>query len=138
MEILSYLDKHHDGIVKLWQEVFPNPPKRNEPNSVIEAKLRIHSELFLVAIENNKVIGTVMSGYDGHRGWLYYVAVSPEYRRKGVGSTLIKQAEQRLISLGCVKINLQILPDNSEVQKFYRTLGYETEQRISMGNQLYS
>ena len=70
MEVLSYSDSHHDGVVNLWQEVFPNPLKRNEPNPVINAKLRIQPELFLVAVENNKVIGTVMSGYDGHRGWL--------------------------------------------------------------------
>ena len=136
MEILSYLNSHYDGVIKLWQEVFPNPLPRNEPNSVVNAKLRVKPELFFVAVEDNEVIGTVMSGYDGHRGWLYMVAVDPEYRRKGIGSILIRQSEKALMSLGCVKINLQILPDNSEVKKFYRTLGYETEERISMGKQL--
>ena len=95
---------------------FPNPLLRNEPNSVINAKLSVQPELFFLAVQDDEVIGTAMSGYDGHRGWIYSLAVSPKHRRKGIGSALMRHAEKSLISLGCVKINLQILPVNSEVQ----------------------
>ena len=136
MEILPYSNYHHSGVVTLWQKVFPDPLSRNEPNSVINSKLSVQPELFFVAVQDNEVIGTAMSGYDGHRGWIYSLAVSPKHRRKGIGSALMKHAEERLISLVCIKINIQILPTNSKVQKFYRTLGDDTEDRISMGKQL--
>jgi hypothetical protein len=73
-----------------------------------------------------------MAGYDGHRGWLYSVAVSPVHRRVGVGSALIREAEKRLLALGCHKINLQIVLANYSVAAFYRKLGYAIEERISM------
>lgn len=79
-----------------------------------------------------------MSGYDGHRGWVYLVSVSQQHRRKGIGSALMKRAEENLKTLGCMKINLQILPENGTVQEFYRMLGYHTEDRISMGKQLHT
>jgi len=136
IEIISYSHEHHDGVVKLWQEIFPKALPRNEPNSVIKSKLSVQPELFFVAVQSGEVIGTVMSGYDGRRGWVYSVAVSQQHRRKGIGTALMKHAEESLKTLGCVKINLQILTDNSDVQEFYRILGYHIEDRISMGKQL--
>ena len=77
-----------------------------------------------------------MAGYDGHRGWLYSLAVSDPYRGNGIGSALVRQAEAALTERGCLKINLQILEDNREVEEFYQKLGYLTEPRISMGKPL--
>jgi len=92
--------------------------------------------LFFVAEAGEKVVGTIMAGYDGHRGWIYSVAVLPEYRKRGLGSQLMRHAEERLKFLGCPKINLQIMQENEAVEAFYRNLGYETEQRISMGKKI--
>jgi ribosomal protein S18 acetylase RimI-like enzyme len=78
-----------------------------------------------------------MAGYDGHRGWIYSLAVMPEYRRAGIGSRLLDHAESRLIALGCVKIKLQFLETNSQVMSFYERHGYEVDPVISMGKQIY-
>lgn len=79
------------------------------------------------------MIGSVMAGYDGHRGWLYRVAVAASHRHRGVGAVLIQEAEKRLWALGCVKINLQMRGTNQSVTAFYQSLGYMVEERISMG-----
>jgi GNAT superfamily N-acetyltransferase len=78
-----------------------------------------------------------MAGYDGHRGWIYSMAVLPDYQKKGIGSALLKYAEEKLSSLGCLKVNLQIMEGNEPVEKFYEAKGYSTENRISMGKKLY-
>ena len=77
-----------------------------------------------------------MSGFDGHRGWAYYVAVHPDYRRRGIGSAFMKKVETSLVEIWCPKLNLQIQANNAEVQSFYESLGYRVEDRISMGKRL--
>ena len=120
----------------LWQQVFPDDPPWNRAEEAVPAKLAIQPDLFLVASDGANVIGTIMAGYDGHRGWLYAVAVSESHRRAGVGSALVREAEIRLAALGCRKVNLQIRATNIQVQAFYDRLGYGTEDRISMGKRL--
>jgi ribosomal protein S18 acetylase RimI-like enzyme len=117
----------------LWEEVFPDDPPRNSAEISIASKATEHPELFLLALEGARVIGSVMAGYDGHRGWLYRVAVAKAYRHRGVGAALIHEAEQLLWALGCVKINLQVRGANQGVTAFYQSLGYVVEDRISMG-----
>ena len=92
--------------------------------------------LFWVAENGSAVAGTVMAGYDGHRGWIYSMAVHPDHRGNGIGSRLLAVAEACLLSLGCVKINLQILQHNEQVKRFYQAHGYSVEERISMGKRL--
>lgn len=92
--------------------------------------------LFVAENESGRMIGSVMCGYDGHRGWIYSLAVSPDDRRKGIGKQLMVHAEKALKARGCVKINLQIMEGNDEVESFYRNLGYITEPRISMGKRI--
>ena len=82
------------------------------------------------------MIGSILAGYDGHRGWLYSVAVHADYRRHGLGSSLVRYAEQALTALGCMKINLQITSGNDAVAGFYEALGYGVEPRISMGKKI--
>jgi ribosomal protein S18 acetylase RimI-like enzyme len=77
-----------------------------------------------------------MAGYDGHRGWMYSVAVSPSHRRQGIGSQLVSVAERALAAKGCMKINLQIMQGNESVSAFYASLGYSIEQRVSMGKRI--
>ena len=94
-------------------------------------------DLLLVAVEGDRVIGTVMGGYDGHRGWIYSMAVDESQRHRRVGSVLMGEIEKELKALGCMKVNLQVVPSNSGVVRFYERLGFSVEDRISMGKQLY-
>lgn len=128
--------KHRDQVISLWEAVFGYEADHNAPNLVIDKKLDLDDGLFFVAVDNQDVVGTVMAGYDGHRGWIYAMAVSSDYRKQGLGSKLLSFAEAKLAERGCMKINLQIMDDNEAVEKFYFSNGYQTEKRISMGKQL--
>ena len=132
-KIVAYAPAHFHGVKALWREVFPNPQPWNEPEFAIPAKLAMQPELLMVALDGDDVIGSAMAGYDGHRGWLYAIAVRESHRRRGIGSALVREAERRLQALGCAKINLQIQAANASAVMFYRHLGYEVEERISMG-----
>ena len=135
--IMPYQDAlHRAAVIELWKSVFGYDAPRNEPGLVIDKKLAHADGLLFVAARDDKVIGTVMAGYDGHRGWLYSVAVHPQHRHQGVGSALIKYAERKLADLGCVKVNLQIIAGNEAVAGFYNSLGYNIEKRVSMGRLL--
>ena len=134
--IESYRDEHFDGVRSLWEEAFPNDPPRNRAEVAIAAKLAVQPELLLVAVDDGLVVGTTMAGYDGHRGWLYTVAVRQSHRRAGIGTMLVREAERRLAQLGCAKVNLQVRAENAAVAAFYRGLGYEVEERVSMGKHL--
>jgi ribosomal protein S18 acetylase RimI-like enzyme len=128
--------QHRNPVIALWKDIFGYKDARNRPGFVIDQKISVGDDLFFVALQQERVVGTVMAGYDGHRGWIYSLAVHPEYREKGIGSELLAHAEGRLSSRGCVKINLQIVDDNKAVQRFYQANGYAVENRISMGKQL--
>lgn len=136
-EIIEYNNlKHREQVIALWKDIFGYETNRNDPGFVIDKKIVMADGLFFVAVHQNEVVGTVMAGYDGHRGWIYSVAVHPGHRQKGIASLLLSHAERQLASLGCVKINLQILRKNEDVQRFYRANGYMLEDRISMGKQI--
>ena len=120
----------------LWREAFPDDPPWNAAEVSIPAKLALQPDLFLVAVEAGVVIGSIMAGYDGHRGWLYAVSVLGAHRRRGVGEQLVRAAEAKLAALGCSKINLQVRATNSAVAAFYERLGYAVEERISMGKRV--
>ena len=122
---------------RLWARVFADDPPWNSPAVMIDDKLGVQPELLLVAIvEKDTVAGAVMAGYDGVRGWIYHLAVAPEHRRGGIATRLVRAAESGLRKLGCPKVNLQIRSGNADVVAFYRSLGYEVEQRVSMGRKL--
>lgn len=134
-----------DAVIALWLQAFPeyddtSRPHRN-PRLSIANKLGTQPELFFVAIRNDgdvdgALIGTAMAGYDGHRGWLYSVAVAPEARRHGLGTRLVRHAENALATMGCLKLNLQVLTDKAEVLAFYERLGYRTDAVVSLGKRL--
>ena len=132
MIIRKYTDNDRDGLVELWSESFPDNPPHNEPSEMIEAKLQV-DDLIFVAEDDRRIVGACMAGYDGHRGWLYSVAVLPDQRRRGIGQSLIKSAMKALREIGCIKVNLQIRASNHEVKAFYESLGFGVEERISMG-----
>jgi ribosomal protein S18 acetylase RimI-like enzyme len=103
---------------------------------MIRRKLTVQPELFLVAVVDDQVVGTVMAGFDGVRGWIHHLAVQPSHRRQGIASALMSSAEKGLEAAGCPKVNLQVRATNSEVIAFYRSLGYELEERASLGKRL--
>jgi ribosomal protein S18 acetylase RimI-like enzyme len=138
VSIIPYADRaHRDHVITLWDAVFHYDAPHNRPSTVIDKKMLAEDELFFVAVIDESVVGTVMAGYDGHRGWIYSLAVSPSVRRQGIGSSLMSAAEGALRDMGCMKINLQILAGNEEVTAFYSALGYLVEQRVSMGKQIH-
>ena len=131
-------DQDKERVIELWNKVFPITSPHNDPLTSINRKLSIKDNLFFIAeSDEKKVIGTIMAGYDGHRGWIYSLAVNPDYRKKRIGTLLLKHAEKELLKLDCPKINLQILPSNKEVISFYKKNGFSIEERISMGKKLY-
>ncbi len=136
LEIRPYVESDQVAVAALWREVFPESSAWNHPETDIQRKLAVQRELFLVAALDAEIVGTAMGGYDGHRGWIYYVVVSPRHRRQGIGTTLMTGVEERVLRLGCPKINLQVRASNHEVVEFYEQLGYKVEERVSMGKRL--
>ena len=134
--VLYANQKHRKDVIKLWRSSLGYTAEHNEAGLVIDKKLAVTDGLFFVAIADDTVIGTAMAGYDGHRGWLYSVCVDPIQRGLGIGADLVRHAEAALVSLGCVKINLQIADGNEAVSGFYERLGFELEKRVSMGKKI--
>lgn len=123
-------------VIGLWETVFPNDPPWNEPRRVVRRKMGIQRELFLVGEINERVVATVMGGYDGFRGWVYHLAVAPEFRRRGFGRRMMEVVERELLGLGCPKVNLQVRASNRDVIDFYEAIGYRIEERVSMSKHL--
>lgn len=126
-----------EEVVALWEAAGLTRPW-NDPRRDIERKLRVQPELFLVALDDQRVIGTVMAGYDGHRGWLSYLAVDTAARRLGVGRALVAEAERRLADMGCPKVQLLVRPENAAARGFYDALGYESFDTWATGKRLIS
>ena len=130
-------DRHRTGVIALWRDVFGYATAHNDPALALQRKRAVADGLLFVAEDDaGAVAGTAMAGYDGHRGWLYSVAVRPDLRGHGLGTTLVRRAEAALSALGCLKINLQLLATNEATAAFYRRLGYAAEPRVSMGRVL--
>lgn len=132
IQIRSYTDGDREQLIALWQNVFPDDPPHNAPAAMIDAKLEV-DDLIFVAVIDGRIVGACMAGYDGHRGWLYALAVLETCRGRGVGSGLVERSMRALKEKGCIKVNLQVRASNRAVESFYQSLGFETEARISMG-----
>ena len=128
--------RDHDAVIALWQMVFPDDPPWNDPAQLIATKLTVLPELFLVAHHEAALVGTLVGGFDGVRGWMYHLATAPEFRRQGVASQLVHALEEQLRALGCKKLNLQVRAENADVTAFYKSLGYAIEPRVSLGKRL--
>jgi ribosomal protein S18 acetylase RimI-like enzyme len=136
MDVVAYSADRFEGVAALWREAFPDDPPWNAAAVSIPEKTALQPDLLLIAVEGDVVVGSVMAGYDGHRGWLYSAAVLGTHRGRGIGSALVHEAERRLAALGCRKINLQVRGSNAPVVEFYRRLGYSAEERVSMGKRI--
>lgn len=135
MKIRAYQKNDESEVIALWSLCGLVVPW-NHPKADIERKLKVDPELFLVAEEDKKVIATCMGGYDGHRGWINYLAVHPDSRRKGIGKNLVFEIEERVKKSGCPKINLQVRTTNSQVIAFYKAIGFCDDHVTSLGKRL--
>lgn len=135
MKIRPYQAEDKEAVIALWSECGLLRPW-NDPYRDIERKLTVQPELFLVGIDENGVIATAMAGFDGHRGWVNYLAVAPGKRRLSLGRQLMEEAERLLKERGCPKLNLQVRTGNLEVLEFYRKLGYVQDEVVSLGKRL--
>jgi ribosomal protein S18 acetylase RimI-like enzyme len=133
--IRSYQSEDEQEVIALWFACNLVVPVNN-PQRDIARKLKVNPELFLVATLGGKVVGTCMAGYEGHRGWINYLAVSPDYRRQGIAARLMAAAEEKLKAFGCPKINLQVRKTNTQVIQFYERLGYKVDDVVGMGKRI--
>lgn len=135
MQVRWFRRPDADAVIELWRDCDLMRPW-NDPLADIERKLADSPELFLVGEVDGRIAATIMAGYGGHRGWLNYLAVDPAERGHGYGRTIVAAAEERLLALGCAKINLQIRDGNSAAQGFYEALGYPGDPVVSYGKRL--
>jgi ribosomal protein S18 acetylase RimI-like enzyme len=135
MHIRTFRAADESAVVALWDECRLTRPW-NDPHKDIARKLAVQSELFLVGVVDEAVIASVMAGYEGHRGWMNYLAVTPRFRGRGYGRALVDHVERLLLERGCPKVNLQVRASNPDALAFYRRLGYVQDESISLGKRL--
>ncbi|MEE9333370.1 MAG: GNAT family acetyltransferase [Granulosicoccaceae bacterium] len=135
MQIRTFTANDTDTVIQLWQDCGLTRPWNN-PALDIERKLKVDSDLFLVGVQGSHLVATLMGGYDGHRGWVNYLAVSPNCQGAGLGRLIMENFEARLLQRGCPKINLQIRSGNQSVIDFYNAIGYSDDNAVSMGKRL--
>jgi len=135
MDIRAFSRSDESAVVALWEQCQLTRPW-NDPHKDIARKLTVQRELFLVGVEKDSIVATVMAGYEGHRGWVNYLAVAPAFRGRGAGRALMARVEQLLMDRGCPKISLLIRAENSDVADFYRHLGYTQDHVVALGKRL--
>ena len=134
-EIVRYSSEYQDAVVDLWRKCNLVVPQ-NDPVEDIQRKLVFQPDLFFVALVEGKVVGSIMVGYEGHRGWMNYLAVLPEHQRRGYGRKLVEKAVDELKRLGCLKVNLQVRRSNVSVVEFYKHLGFKDDDVVGLGKRL--
>ena len=135
MRIRAYRPDDEVAVIALWHACGLTRPW-NDPRRDIERKLTVQPEMFFVIDDAGVLVATAMVGYDGHRGWVNYLAVAESHRRRGLGRQLMAEAERALTARGCPKLSLQIRATNSTVIAFYAGLGYAQDEVVSMGRRL--
>lgn len=135
MDIRPFQPEDESAVVALWEQCLLTRPW-NDPHKDIARKLKIQPELFLVGAESGALVATVMAGYEGHRGWVNYLAVAPAFRGRGFGRALMDRVEQLLLEMGCPKVSLLIRSTNADVVEFYRHIGYAQDEVITLGKRL--
>ena len=133
--IRPYEPRDERDVVDLWARCDLVVPWNN-PRQDIERKLKVNPELFLVGEIAGKLVATCMAGYEGHRGWVNYLATDPDYARRGIGAKMMEAAEARLLAMGCSKINLQVRAGNTAAVEFYEAVGYKLDDILNMGKRL--
>ncbi len=134
-KIIYYAPQYEEAVVDLWRKCDLIIPQ-NDPHEDIRRKYDFQPSLFFIALLDGKLVGSVMTGYEGHRGWINYLAVLPECRGRGYGRKLMERAVEELTKMGCPKVNLQVRETNLSVVEFYRHLGFKDDHVISLGKRL--
>lgn len=135
MEIRAYAAADREAVIDLWRRCNLTRPW-NSPGRDIARKLKVNPELFMVGTLDGRVVATAMAGYEGHRGWVNYLAVEPALQRQGLGRQMMQAAEEKLRGLGCPKLNLQVRAENRSALAFYERIGYKRDDVVSMGKRL--
>ncbi len=135
MQIRPFGVADEAAVVALWEECRLTRPW-NDPHKDIARKLAVQPELFLVGVVERALVATVMAGYEGHRGWVNYLAVAPTFRGRGFGRALMQHVEALLVRSGCPKLSLLVRNSNPEIVDFYRHLGYTVDESIPLGKRL--
>lgn len=135
MIIRAFQPVDQAAVIALWEECKLTRPW-NDPHKDIARKLEVQPELFLVGTIDDAVMASVMAGYEGHRGWMNYLAVAPRQRGRGFGRALVEHVERLLLERGCPKVGLLVRNSNKEAAAFYRRLGYAQDESISLGKRL--
>lgn len=133
--IRTFARRDEDAVVALWRATGLTRPW-NDPHADIARKLAVQPELFLVGELDGEIVASAMAGYDGHRGSVYYLAVSPDHQRRGHARALMAEVERRLEAIGCPKLNLMVRRDNTGVLGFYDQLGYDEQSVVVLGKRL--
>ncbi len=133
--IRSFQIPDEPEVIDLWHRCSLVVPQ-NDPKKDIKMKLKVQPELFIVGVVSNRIVSTIMSGYDGHRGWIYYLAVDPDFRQNGIGRRMVEKVEMKLRKLGCQKINLQVRNSNKSVIAFYEHIGFGDDDVLGMRKKL--
>lgn len=134
-EIVRFDSNYQKAVIDLWKQCDLIVPP-NDPAVDIQRKFVFQPELFFIALEDGQVIGSIMGGYEGHRGWLNYVAVLPDYQKRGYGKKLIDKAIDELRKLGCLKVNVQVRRNNPSAVEFYKHLGFKDDNVVGLGMRL--
>ncbi len=135
MTIRPFVEADEAAVVDLWRRCGLLRPW-NDPKKDIARKLTTQRELFIVGEEDGRIVAAAMAGYDGHRGWVNYLAVDPERRGEGLGRRVMETIERELAARGCPKLNLQVRRTNVDVIAFYEALGYVVDDVVSLGKRL--
>jgi ribosomal protein S18 acetylase RimI-like enzyme len=135
LHIRTFQEADQASVIALWQSCGLVVP-HNNPQRDIQRKLAMGRDLFLVGEHEDGIIATVMGGYEGHRGWVNYLAVAPANRGQGLGRTMMNKLEQRLLARACPKLNLMVRDSNHEAIAFYQALGYQVDAVTSLGKRL--
>lgn len=135
MNIRVYQPSDESSVIDLWTRCGLVAPQNN-PRADIQRKLQVAPELFLVGELDDAIVATVMAGYEGHRGWINYLAVEPHLQKTGYGRQIMEQAEVLLRERGCPKINLQVRSTNKQFIEFYQRLGFAIDDVVSLGKRL--
>jgi ribosomal protein S18 acetylase RimI-like enzyme len=123
------------GVVALWQACHLTRPW-NDPATDIALARRGSNATVLIGRGDGLIVATVLVGHDGHRGWVYYLAVDPDHRRKGYGRVMMHAAENWLRETGIEKLQLMVRADNTQVHAFYQSLGYFPQERVTFAKWL--
>ena len=135
MKIRNFRNTDEEEVIQLWKNCGLVVPW-NDPKSDIKRKLKENSEEIFVGQIREHIVASAIVGYDGHRGWVYYLAIHPKYQRKGLGGQIMQFAEKHLLKLGCPKINIMVRKTNLDIISFYKALGYKLENVVTLGKRL--